>query len=98
LAFHDRHTGAFSCAIPINTTRPSPPAAAAASINGAAMASLLCPFSNRITGTCCCLAHRCTSATYASPIFPNAADDGITYPRCQRRNWHTQPTVCNFGT
>ena len=25
-AFHDRHTGAFSCAIPISATAPSPPA------------------------------------------------------------------------
>jgi len=31
-----------------------------------------------------------------SPIFPNVAEDGITYPRCQRRSRHTQPTVSSF--
>ena len=98
LAFHDRHTGAFSCAIPISTTRPSPPAAAAASISGRAICSLFCPLAKRITGTSFAFAQRWISATYASPSLPNAAEDGIANPRCQRRNWHTQPTVCSFGT
>jgi hypothetical protein len=50
LAFHERHTTAFSCAIPISTTRPSPPAAAAASISGRAISSLLSPLAKWITG------------------------------------------------
>ena len=62
------------------------------------MASLLSPFPKWITGMSLTCAKRCTSRTYASPIFPNAADDGIGNPHCQRRNWHTQPTVCSFGT
>jgi hypothetical protein len=37
-------------------------------------------------------------ADVPSPIFPNADEEGIGYPRCQRRNWHTQPTLCSFGT
>ena len=43
-------------------------------------------------------ANLCTSAAYASPIFPNAADDGMKNPRCQRRNWHTMPTLFSLGT
>src|SRR6266540_5579150 len=33
----------------------------------------------------------------ALPILPNAADDGIVNPRCQRRNRHTSPTDCSLG-
>ena len=98
LAGQDRHTDAFSCAIPISTTRPAPPAAAAASINGRATSSFFSPFAKWRTGTPLTLANLCTAATYASPILPNAADDGIGYPRCQRRNWHTMPVLCSLGT
>ena len=97
LAGQDRHAGAFSCAMPIRATLPAPPAAAA-SIYGRAISSFFSPLAKRRTGMPCAFANRCTSAVYASPIFPNAADDGIGYPRCQRRNWHTIPTLCNRGT
>jgi hypothetical protein len=77
LAFHDRHTGAFSWAMPISTTRPEPPASAAASISGRAMASLLSPFPKWITGMSLASAKRCTCRTYSAPILPNADEDGI---------------------
>src|SRR6185369_15898193 len=80
LAFQDRHTRAFSCAIPINTTRPSPPSRSAASSNGRAVCSLFSPLANRRTGIPFFMAHRYTSATYPSPILPNAADDGVENP------------------
>jgi hypothetical protein len=41
---------AFSWAIPISTTFPSPPSAAAASMRGLASASLLSPFLKCTTG------------------------------------------------
>jgi hypothetical protein len=63
LAFHDRHTGVFSCAIPINTTRPSPPSLWAASISGREICSLFSPLANRRTGIAFAFAHRYTSAT-----------------------------------
>jgi hypothetical protein len=63
LAFHDRHTGAFSCAIPISATAPSPPVAAAASMYGRAIVSLFSPFPKWIIGTSWSFAQRCTSAT-----------------------------------
>jgi hypothetical protein len=63
LAFHDRHIGVFSCAIPISTTFPSPPSRAAASINGRAISSLFSPLANRRTGIAFFFAHRYTSAT-----------------------------------
>jgi hypothetical protein len=98
LAFHDRHTGAFSCAIPTSATFPAPPSAAAACRYGRAISSFRSPLANRTTGMSRSRTYRCKLAVYASPIFPNAADDGIANLRCQRRNWHTQPTVCSFGT
>src|SRR5512144_1613136 len=51
LAFQDRHTGAFSCASPINTTRPGPPSAAALAISGRAICSLFSPLAKCRTGT-----------------------------------------------
>jgi hypothetical protein len=51
---------------------------AAASISGRAIASLFSPLANRITGTPLALAQRWISATYPSPIFPNAAEEGIS--------------------
>lgn len=98
LAFHDRHTGAFSCAIPVSTTCPLPPRAAAAPISGRAISSLFSPLANRRTGIPRASANRWIPAVYTSPIFPNAADDGMPYPRCQRKNQHTQPTDCSLGT
>ena len=76
LAFHDRQVTAFSCATPIITTRPRPPLAAA-SISGLAISSLFSPLANRRTGMPFARANRCTSSSYALPIFLNAADDGI---------------------
>jgi hypothetical protein len=63
LAGHDRHTDALSWAIPINTTFPSPPSAAAASINGRASASLLSPFLKCTTRMLFASAKRWTSLT-----------------------------------
>ena len=84
--------------MPINTTRPSPPSRSAVLISGRAICSLFSPLANRRTGIAFFFAHRYTSATYASPILPNAADDGIENPFCQYKNWHTPPTHCSFGT
>jgi hypothetical protein len=36
--------------------------------------------------------------TYASPSLPNAAEEGMGYPFCQRRKMQTCPTDCSFGT
>src|SRR5262249_60804744 len=52
----------------------------------------------RTTGMPPAVANLCTPAVQASPIFPNAADEGMKNPRCQRKNWHTMPTLCNRGT
>jgi len=41
--YHERHTDAFSWAMPISTTRPDPPWVAAAWINGRASSSLFSP-------------------------------------------------------
>ena len=98
LAGQDRHADAFSCAMPIRATLPAP-AAAATSIYGRAISSFFSPLAKRRTGMPCAFANLShLGRIYASPIFPNAADDGIGYPRCQRRNWHTIPTLCNRGT
>jgi len=83
--------------MPISATAPLP-AAAAAWIYGRATSSFFSPLAKCRTGMPLAFANLCTSATYASPIFPNAADDGIGHPRCQRRNWHTMPTLCSRGT
>jgi len=92
LAFHECQITAFSWAMPISATLPRPPAAAAASISGRATSSLLSPLAKRRTGMPLASANPRTSASYAWPIFLNAADDGMKNPRCQRRNRHTQPT------
>jgi hypothetical protein len=76
-----RHTEALSWAVPSKTTRPSPPSLAASSIRGRAQRSLLSPFSNWNSGTPSSFAQRRISATYCSPIFPNAAEDGVETPR-----------------
>jgi len=41
--FHERQADAFSCAMPIRTTLPSPPSSAAARSSGSAIFSLLSP-------------------------------------------------------
>lgn len=63
LVGHDRHTDAFSWAMPMSTTFPSPPSAAAASISGRASASLLSPFLKCTTGMALASAKRWMSRT-----------------------------------
>ena len=55
-AGQDRHTDAFSCAMPISATLPAPPAAAA-SIYGRAISSSFSPLANRRTGMPCAFAN-----------------------------------------
>ncbi|MGH9057305.1 MAG: hypothetical protein ACRDYY_15820 [Acidimicrobiales bacterium] len=62
LAGHDRHTDAFSWAIPTSTTLP-PPLSAAAAMSGRASSSFLSPFLKYTTGTSRSLAKRWTSLT-----------------------------------
>jgi hypothetical protein len=42
-------------------------------------------------------AKRCTSATQASPILPNAADDGIGNPRCLHKKVADHPDRLQLG-
>ncbi len=72
-----RQAEAFSWAMPRSATRPSPPACPAASMSGRAIAALFSPLAKRTTGISWASAQRWSSATYASPIRPNAAELGM---------------------
>ena len=53
---------------------------------------------NRTTGISRAFANALISSTYASPIFPSIAGDGIVPPARALRKRTNSPSDCNRGT
>jgi len=79
-----RHAEVFSWATPIITT-PKRPSRSALRIKRRATSSLDSPFLKCTTGILCLDANRSIARTYAEPIFPSAAGEGIGKPRSNRK-------------